>query len=486
MSQKKEANDKQSQCKYDVFISYSRRDYADENKVVKPNNFVSKVKDVLKENGFTFWFDEEGVYSGEDFAEKIITNIEASKVFLYLSTENSNSSDWTRKEIASAYELKKPIIPLRIDKSPYHRSVLFRIADLDYLEYYANPQKALADMVDSIRSHIEKMEAEKKRRIEEERRREEERKRQEEERRLKEEERRKEEERIRQEEERARAKEQEELVKHIRSTCTALNNQEAKLDVERGELLLSLSKVTDKKQHDSLLRFINTSSPIRKLLNEQNEEIREKNLGLNEAVKTLTSERDSLARQLDNERMKIIGMEQDNDAIKKSRYIYGSIITTIVLLAGIFIFVLADKVVNYRDNNIQLVAKNSDLETKNSDLEKRIDKSKSIVFRDTFAINSEKFIYTGHTNIYNQPDGDGEAFYISTQERFVGTFSKGMRKEGVYYSNDGSAISGEFGPDGLPIKDKYEEYTTHKEATKAFIEKQRQKNKDSKAKKDKK
>ena len=44
------------------------------------------------------------------------------------------------------------------------------------------------------------------------------------------------------------------------------------------------------------------------------------------------------------------------------------------------------------------------------DLEKRIDKSKSIVFRDTFAINSEKFIYTGHTNIYNQPDGDGGGY----------------------------------------------------------------------------
>ena len=105
--------------KYDVFISYSRKDYVDENKNVIPGNVVSKIKDALSEAGISYWFDEEGIYSGQNFTEKIVSNIEASKIFLFLSTANSNESKWTSKEIATADEFGKHIIPVRIDKTPY-------------------------------------------------------------------------------------------------------------------------------------------------------------------------------------------------------------------------------------------------------------------------------------------------------------------------------------------------------------------------------
>ena len=59
------------QKKYDVFISYSRNDYVDELKNVIPGNEVSKIKDALTEAGISYWFDEEGIYSGQNFVEKI-------------------------------------------------------------------------------------------------------------------------------------------------------------------------------------------------------------------------------------------------------------------------------------------------------------------------------------------------------------------------------------------------------------------------------
>lgn len=53
------------QTKHDVFISYSRKDYVDEHKNVIPNNNdISKIKTALTEAGITYWFDEEGIYSG--------------------------------------------------------------------------------------------------------------------------------------------------------------------------------------------------------------------------------------------------------------------------------------------------------------------------------------------------------------------------------------------------------------------------------------
>ena len=139
------------QKEYDVFISYSRKDYVDENKKVIPENVVSKVKDALTRAGITYWFDEEGIYSGDNFVEKIINNIEASRIFVYLSTANANDSKWTCKEISSADEMGKHIIPVRIDRTPYNKKVLFRICDLDYIEYYVNPDQGMEKLITSIK-----------------------------------------------------------------------------------------------------------------------------------------------------------------------------------------------------------------------------------------------------------------------------------------------------------------------------------------------
>ena len=92
------------QKKYDVFISYSRKDYVDENANVIPGNIVSKVKDSFKAAGISYWFDEEGIYSGDAWAKKILNSIKASRIFVFIASENANKSPFTRKEIASADE----------------------------------------------------------------------------------------------------------------------------------------------------------------------------------------------------------------------------------------------------------------------------------------------------------------------------------------------------------------------------------------------
>ena len=165
------------QTKYDVFISYSRKDYVDENENVIQGNEVSKIIDALKEAGILFWFDQEGIKHGEDFGAKILKYIKASKIFVYLSTSAANDSEWTRKEIACAGMYKKKIIPVRIDDSPYHDSVMFRIADLDFINYAANPKKGREDLVNSIKHYLAeekaaaaRREAEEQQRLEEQER----------------------------------------------------------------------------------------------------------------------------------------------------------------------------------------------------------------------------------------------------------------------------------------------------------------------------
>ena len=158
--------------KYDVFISYSRRDYVDENKQVIPGNIISKIKDLFDANNISYWFDEEGVFSGDAFAPIIARNIKSSKIFLFISSENSNASEWTSNEIATAHTYKKKIIPFRYDDSVYNDSVIIYIARLDYIEYKSNPSKALPRLLLSVQSYLnEEADKKERERQEEERRR---------------------------------------------------------------------------------------------------------------------------------------------------------------------------------------------------------------------------------------------------------------------------------------------------------------------------
>ena len=98
------------QTKYDVFISYSRKDYVDENENIIPDNEVSKIMKALTDAGITYWIDKEGIYSGDKFTEALPKFIKSASVFVYLSTANANKSKYTSKEIAIADEYNKYII----------------------------------------------------------------------------------------------------------------------------------------------------------------------------------------------------------------------------------------------------------------------------------------------------------------------------------------------------------------------------------------
>lgn len=143
--------------KYDVFISYARKDYVTEEGIVIPGNIVSQIKDILTKNKISFWFDEEGVYSGDEFAKVIVQNIKKANVFLFISTRNSNASEWTSREIATANHYKKKILPFRYDDTPYNDAVMLHIADLDYIYYQKNPQKAFSKLVLSIKENLERV-----------------------------------------------------------------------------------------------------------------------------------------------------------------------------------------------------------------------------------------------------------------------------------------------------------------------------------------
>lgn len=136
----------------DVFISYSRKDYVVNGKPIT-NSVISKIRKALEDNHISYWFDEDGIYSGDEFAGVITRAIRTSQIFLFVSSKNSNQSLWTSNEISTALEYKKVIIPFRLDESPYNDSVMMKIVSLDRIDC-KNEDIAISKLVRAIRHHL--------------------------------------------------------------------------------------------------------------------------------------------------------------------------------------------------------------------------------------------------------------------------------------------------------------------------------------------
>jgi hypothetical protein len=137
----------------EVFISYSTKDYLDENNHIIPGNIITKIQEQLTAAGITYWIDREGLVGGDHFPERIAQRIHDSKVLLFVSTENSNQSNWTANEIATAHHYGKTIIPFKVDSSTYSPAVMIYIAMNQYIPYQNNPN-AMQQIVDAIRSTL--------------------------------------------------------------------------------------------------------------------------------------------------------------------------------------------------------------------------------------------------------------------------------------------------------------------------------------------
>lgn len=140
--------------KYDIYICYSRKDDMGDNRNVKPNNPVSMITHILDAGGFSYFIDKYGLCAGDDYAARIIETIRSCRLFLFLSSFNSNQSRWIENEIAVAVKYNKNIIPIRVDDSPYSNVLSFRLANLIYLNY--NSSSFEQDLLNAVGSLLGK------------------------------------------------------------------------------------------------------------------------------------------------------------------------------------------------------------------------------------------------------------------------------------------------------------------------------------------
>lgn len=130
--------------KYDIFISYSRKD----------SEIVKRFADELGKAGYTIWMDIAGIELGDEFKRKIVTAIKDSSVFLFFSSKNSNKSEWTVKEVNYAVSKKCIIVPVKIDYAEYDDSIGLDLAGLDFVQYSGSDK--FGNAIDKLQRSLEK------------------------------------------------------------------------------------------------------------------------------------------------------------------------------------------------------------------------------------------------------------------------------------------------------------------------------------------
>lgn len=116
----------------DVFISYSRHD---------KNLVFPFVKSIEQKIGTVCWIDLEGIESGSQFEDVIVSAIDASKVVLFMLSDHSLVSKWTKREVLYAEGEGKRIVPVVVDGKGLRKWFKFHFGNVDYVDIYNQEQK---------------------------------------------------------------------------------------------------------------------------------------------------------------------------------------------------------------------------------------------------------------------------------------------------------------------------------------------------------
>lgn len=148
-------------CEYDLFISYSRKDLKE----------VTALKENLEQHipGIKCWIDLAGIEGGDDFVERIATAIDNSAIVLFVVSDNSLESKWTKKEVMYALEEKKRVVPVLLKGAAFNSGWFkfqFSTHDCVYLDDSEQYKKFISNVANWIGSEEQQIpyESPKKRR----------------------------------------------------------------------------------------------------------------------------------------------------------------------------------------------------------------------------------------------------------------------------------------------------------------------------------
>lgn len=133
--------------KYDVFISYSRRDYAIADKIVS----------ALNSGGFSYFRDQQSLESGSDFLQSIVNAIDNCRMFLCVLSENAYSSEFVLKELEYALKREGNIVfPVIVDNSQLPARLKFSLSLQNIAYWQFNGRFNVEEILKDVRRALER------------------------------------------------------------------------------------------------------------------------------------------------------------------------------------------------------------------------------------------------------------------------------------------------------------------------------------------
>lgn len=116
----------------EIFVSYSRNDKS----IVLP--YVKLISEAVGRN---CWIDLKGIESGIEFEEVIIKAIDECQVVLFMLSDSSLRSKWTKREVIYAEDEGKRIVPVLVDGEKLRGWFKFHFGNVDFIDIRSEEQK---------------------------------------------------------------------------------------------------------------------------------------------------------------------------------------------------------------------------------------------------------------------------------------------------------------------------------------------------------
>jgi hypothetical protein len=127
----------------DIFVSYASRD----------RDAAFRIVSFLEEHGITCWVAPRDVPPGVEYGQAIIDGIGQSRAFVLVLSDESNESQFVRKEVERAVSKTKLVLPVRIREVTPSGSLEFFISSAQWVDAWKSPmEQHLLPLVAAIKS----------------------------------------------------------------------------------------------------------------------------------------------------------------------------------------------------------------------------------------------------------------------------------------------------------------------------------------------
>lgn len=128
-----------------VFISYSTKDQAQ----------AEAVRHVIEQNGITCWMAPRDIPGGSNYTKEIPSAIRGCQAFVLMLSQNAQNSHWVLKELDSAVNEGKIILPFQLEDITLTDEFNFLLTGAQRYDAYQKKSEALQLLISRLQAIIQ-------------------------------------------------------------------------------------------------------------------------------------------------------------------------------------------------------------------------------------------------------------------------------------------------------------------------------------------